>query len=200
MILMKKIMMSLGMALAGLTGFKATTLNDKAAAAEPTSIAKVKKKKSNPRFNNNGKQLDLSDDGGNQIDLSSDLGFYKAILKKLGVRETPEKIKFLQAWRQGEGGLARNNPFNTSKHVPGTLDTKYNSHGVRNYPDRQTGLEATVATLKLSHYKEIVDLLKDDTVTAHDLAYTSALKKWGTGDMVKKVLASGHVDPPDIVA
>ena len=51
-----------------------------------------------------------------------------------------------------------------------------------------------------SHYKEIVDLLNKDSVTAHELARTEALKKWGTGPMVQKVLASGKVNPPAIVA
>jgi hypothetical protein len=191
MILMKKIMMSLGMALAALTGFRATAPN-KVAAAEPVKIVKANKKKTQPK--NSNKSSD------NELDLSNDLNFYKAVLQGLGVNETPEKIKFLQAWRQGEGGQARNNPFNTSKDVPGTADTKYNSHGVRNYPDRQTGLAATIATLKLDHYKEIVDLLKEDDVTAVELAHTAALKKWGTGKMVAKVLKSGKINPPDIVA
>jgi hypothetical protein len=187
---MKKIMMSLGMALAATTAFKTTTHNNRLAAAESFRIAKNEKKKTKLLNNNIDDQVDLSDD----------LNFYKAILKGLGVNETPEKIKFLQAWRQGEGGQARNNPFNTSRDIPGEADTKYNSHGVRNYPDRKTGLAATLETLKLSFYKEIVDLLKMDDVTARELAETHALKKWGTGKMVKKVLASGKIDPPDIVA
>lgn len=181
--------MSLGMAVAVMTGFKATTYSKKASAAEMMNMAKAKKK-----------ALFTGDGTNEEADLSDDLNFYKAVLKGLGVKETPEKIKFLQAWRQGEGGMARNNPFNTSKDMPGEADTKYNSHGVRNYPDRQTGLDATLATLKLSHYKEILDLLKKDDVTANQLAHTKALKKWGTGRMVAKVLRSGKIDPPDIVA
>ena len=177
------------MAIAAVTGFMSTAYNNSVAVLTPTKIAKTKKKKNEPKI----------DSAGTNNDLTSDLGFYKAILRALGVRETPEKIKFLKAWRQGEGGMARNNPFNTSRDVPGEADTRYNSHGVRNYPDRKTGLDATVATLKLSYYKEIVDLLKKDTVTAKELAYTPALKKWGTGEMVKKVLASGKINPPDIV-
>lgn len=191
MIFMKKIMVSLGMAVAALTSFKTATHNNQAA-LKPAKVAMLKKSKVKPDNNSNSNDSD--------IDLSSDLGFYKAVLKRLGVKETPEKLKFLRAWRQGEGGQARNNPFNTSKDVPGDADTKYNSHGVRNYPDRQTGLDATVATLKLSYYKEIVDLLNKDTVTAQELADTTALKKWGTGKMVRKVLASGKIDPPGIVS
>ncbi len=177
------------MAVAALTTFKAAISNKEAAVTAKAAVAKKSKPKTKDPVSGDG-----------DVDLSNDLAFYKAVLKKLGVKETAEKIKFLLAWRQGEGGQARNNPFNTSKDMPGTADTKYNSHGVRNYPDRKTGLEATVATLKLSYYKEIVDLLSKDTVTAQELAHTSALKKWGTGKMVRKVLDSGKINPPDIVA
>jgi hypothetical protein len=135
-----------------------------------------------------------------RVELSSkeDEDFYKAILKGLGANETPEKIKFLKAWRQGEGGKATNNPFNTTKDVPGDEDTKYNSVGVRNYPDRQTGLNATLDTLKLPYYKELVAMLKDDNVTAVELANSKNLDTWGTGEMVRKVLAGGRVNPPAI--
>lgn len=136
----------------------------------------------------------------NTVNLTSakDEEFYKAILKSLGVNETPEKIKFLKAWRQGEGGKALNNPFNTTKDIPGDADTKYNSVGVRNYPDRQTGLDATIKTLQLPQYKSLIELLKKDTITATELANSSALTTWGSGDMVKKVLVGGHINPPAI--
>lgn len=129
---------------------------------------------------------------------AEDEDFYKAILKSIGANETPEKIKFLKAWRQGEGGKALNNPFNTTKDIPGDDDTKYNSVGVRNYPDRQTGLEATIATLKLPYYKDLIELLKRNDVTADQLANSQALTKWGTGPMVKKVLAGNTINPPAI--
>ena len=135
-----------------------------------------------------------------QLTNQDDIEFYKAILKGLGVNETPEKIKFLEAWRQGEGGHARNNPFNTTKDIPGDADTKYNSVGVRNYPDRQTGLDATIATLKLPYYRDIVQLLHNDNVTAQELANTQGLKTWGTGENVKKVLSTGQINPPAIAA
>lgn len=124
--------------------------------------------------------------------------FYKAILQSLGVNETPEKIKFLKAWRQGEGGKALNNPFNTTKDMPGDSDTKYNSVGVRNYPDRQMGLQATIDTLKLPAYKTLIELLKRDDITASELADSSALNTWGSGDIVKKVIAGGKINPPAI--
>jgi hypothetical protein len=135
-----------------------------------------------------------------KVSLSSqeDEDFYKAILTGLGANETPEKIKFLKAWRQGEGGSAKNNPFNTTKDIPGDADTKYNSVGVRNYPDRQAGLDATLATLKLPYYKNLVAMLQKDDITADELSKAKDLDTWGTGPMVRKVLAGGRVNPPSI--
>lgn len=133
-----------------------------------------------------------------KVATTEDDDFYAAIITSLGGRVTDEKMKFLKAWRQGEGGTAKNNPFNTTKDIPGDQDTKYNSAGVRNYPDRQTGLEATVATLKLPYYKEIVALLQNDDVTADQLAKAVEASPWGTGHNVAKVLGGGSVNPPAI--
>ena len=148
------------------------------------------------------KYIKANAESGVKVELTSqeDEEFYKAILKGLGVNETPEKIKFLHAWRQGEGGHAKNNPFNTTKDIPGDADTKYNSVGVRNYPDRQTGLDATIATLKLPYYRDIVQMLHDDNVTAIQLASSQGLKTWGTGENVKKALLGGQLNPPAIAA
>lgn len=60
---MKKIIMSLGMGVAALTGFKAITHNNNVAAAKPAKVAKTNKRKVKPG----------SDDSSNtQIDLTSD--------------------------------------------------------------------------------------------------------------------------------
>jgi hypothetical protein len=200
---MKKIILSLGVALVGITAFKMTTHNNVAAANEPakmvvadaninkinTAVIKTNSKDNTDYKVNTNRKSNTTP--SKQTQPGTRLAFYRGVLKGLGAKVTTEKIKFLEAWRRGEGGKATNNPFNTTKDVPGTADTKYNSHGVRNYPDLQTGLAATIATLKLDHYKEIVELLKKDTVKAHEIAQCRALKKWGTGDMVKKVLAGG---------
>lgn len=149
------------------------------------------------------KQEDLAKFAKNQavaLTSDSDEDFYKAVLVSLGAKPTPEKIKFLKAWRQAEGGKATNNPFNTTKNLPGDSDTNYNSVGVKNYPDKQSGLDATVATLKLDYYKDLVSKLMDDAVTADEIAASPDLKTWGTGDGVTRVLAGGSVNPPPIVA
>jgi peptidoglycan hydrolase-like protein with peptidoglycan-binding domain len=138
----------------------------------------------------------------NVVALSSaeDEEFYQGILKSLGVNPTEEKLLFLKAWRQAEGGRAKNNPFNTTKDMPVDGISNYNSVGVKNYPDRQTGLEATVKTLTLPYYKDLVAKMKDDDITAVDLANTDDLSTWGTGTLVSKVLAGGKVSPPPIYA
>jgi hypothetical protein len=127
-----------------------------------------------------------------------DEAFYEAILSSLGVQATPEKIKFLKAWRQAEGGRAKNNPFNTTMNMPVDGVTNYNSVGVKNYPDQQTGITATVKTLKLSYYTDLVTKLNNNNITAAELANTNSLYTWGTGAGVTRVLSGKSVDPPPI--
>lgn len=127
-----------------------------------------------------------------------DEAFYEAILASLGAKSTPEKIKFLKAWRQAEGGKAKNNPFNTTKKMPVDGVTNYNSVGVKNYPDRQTGLEATVKTLTLPYYSELLSKLRNDNITAQELAETDDLSTWGTGQLVSTVLRGKSINPPPI--
>lgn len=129
---------------------------------------------------------------------SEDEAFYEAVLKSLGANSTPEKIKFLKAWRQAEGGTAANNPFNTTKRVAASGVTDYNSVGVKNYPTRQVGLDATVATLKLPYYKDLLSKLMDDSSTASEIASSPDLKTWGTGSGVERVLAGRSINPPAI--
>lgn len=127
---------------------------------------------------------------------TEDEEFYKAVLAGIGANVTPEKMKFLKAWRQAEGGKANYNPFNTTKSAPGTTD--YNSVGVKEYPDRQTGLEATIKTLKLNYYKDLVSRLMDDSTTAENIAASPDLETWGTGSGVERVLAGSKINPPPI--
>lgn len=137
-----------------------------------------------------------------QVTLTSqeDTDFYNAVLTGLGANPTEEKLKFLKAWRQGEGGKAKNNPFNTTKSMKVNGVTNYNTVGVKNYPDRNTGLQATIMTLRLPYYRNLVAMLKDDEITAEELASSPDLTTWGTGDNVKKVIDSGSINPPPIYA
>lgn len=133
--------------------------------------------------------------------IENDQKFYEEILNQLGAKVTDEKMKFFYAWRKAEGGRARNNPFNTTFNL--TADrakTDYNSAGVKNYSTSEYGIEATVKTLNLDYYKDIVNMLKNDNITANELASSPALETWGTGGLVAKVLASNTITPPPIYA
>ena len=113
---------------------------------------------------------------------SQDDDFYKAILNSLGAPITDDNMKFLYAWRQVEGGGAKNNPFNTVFNL--TKDpqiSNYNKVGVKNYSTPEYGLEATVRTLKQPMYSDIVSGLVGD-IGLDKLVSLNGLKKWSGGD------------------
>lgn len=124
--------------------------------------------------------------------------FFDEVFKKLGVTPTSEKMKFFAAWRQAEGGKALNNPFNTTKTMKADGITNYNSVGVKNYPTIDLGIDATVNTLKLTYYQDLMNKLNNNMVTAEELANSPDLKTWGTGRGVSRVLKGGRLNPPPI--
>lgn len=124
--------------------------------------------------------------------------FFDEVFKNLGVTPTNEKIKFFVAWRQAEGGKALNNPFNTTKTMKADGITNYNSVGVKNYPTIDIGIDATVNTLKLRYYQDLMNKLNNNMVTAEELAKSPDLKTWGTGTGVSRVLKGGRLNPPPI--
>jgi len=132
--------------------------------------------------------------------------FYEKILKGIGAPITDENMKFLYAWRQGEKSKAKYNPFNTTRKK--NITSFYNClkrkrskcvDGVKNYKTEQDGIDATIETLKLSYYSCITDGLKNN-IGAKKIAKNcnSALKTWGTGDLVAKVLDGNNLNPPPI--
>jgi len=140
---------------------------------------------------------------------TTDDEFYKSILKGIGVPITDENIKFFYAWRQAEGGKARNNPFNTTQSKPGS--TFYNclkkgvsgcKSGVRNYLNSQDGIDATVRTIKNGRYQNIINALKTgDSAEKSALALKSS--PWGTGELALKVVRgynSGSSPKPPKIA
>jgi hypothetical protein len=125
----------------------------------------------------------------NSIDYTgtTDKEFYAKLLEVLGAPVSEENMKFVYAWRQAEGRGGLNNPFNTTWNMPNS--TTMNSAGVRNYATPQDGIMATVKTLKNGRYDCILSGLKND-IGADNIAKCESLKTWGTGDLVKKVVAS----------
>jgi hypothetical protein len=140
---------------------------------------------------------------------TTDDEFYKSILKGIGAPITDENMKFFYAWRQAEGGKARNNPFNTTQSKPGS--TFYNclkkgvsgcKSGVRNYLSSQDGIDATVRTIKNGRYQNIINALKTgDSAEKSALALKSS--PWGTGELALKVVRgynSGSSPKPPKIA
>lgn len=118
----------------------------------------------------------------------SDNQTYAMILKQLNAPVTDENMKFLYAWRQSEGRLGLNNPFNTTYVMPNSRVV--NKHGVRSYSTVEDGIKATVRTLnsKKYDYSCIVNGLKQN-IGAKNIAKCNSLKTWGTGDLIQKVVA-----------
>jgi hypothetical protein len=58
------------------------------------------------------------------------------------------------AWITAEGTSAKWNPLATTQSATGA--TNFNSHGVKNYPDRATGLQATKETITNGFYAAII--------------------------------------------
>jgi peptidoglycan hydrolase-like protein with peptidoglycan-binding domain len=119
------------------------------------------------------------------LDGLSDKNVYAKLLESLNAPVTEENLKFLYAWRQAEGKGGRYNPFNTTWKLPNS--TPINDHGVRSYQTLEDGLTATIKTLKNSRYECIVNGLKND-IGAINISRCPALKTWGTGDLVYKVV------------
>lgn len=124
--------------------------------------------------------------------------FFDKVVRALGGTPSAEKRKFFKAWQSAENTDAKFNPLATTwdKQVPGQTD--FNEAGVKNYPDQETGISATVNTLTKgslsTQYRDLVNKLRSES-TAEDLANTpSAFSAW-TGrsdkaDYVAKQLGS----------
>jgi hypothetical protein len=141
------------------------------------------------KFGTNSSDLtDLVDSDNLPNKTTSDDDFYKSILKCLGAEPTKSNMLFMYAWRQAEGGSAKNNPFNTTMKMEGA--TNYNNVGVKNYQTSEDGIEATCKTLKNGRdkygYDKIIDGLKND-VGLSKLSDAVVNSKWGTKDLLSRI-------------
>jgi len=148
-----------------------------------------------------GKFGDDENNTSNNITTTDD-DFYKSVLKCLGAEPTKNNMLFMYAWRQAEGGKAKNNPFNTTMKMPGATNISNTSVGVKNYSTPEEGIEATCKTLKNGRdkygYYNIIDGLKND-VGLSQLSDAVINSKWGTKDLLRKVTqgyVSGHSPKP----
>jgi hypothetical protein len=102
------------------------------------------------------------------------------LLAGLGnTQPTGDMLHFLESWHRAEGGSAAYNPLNTTQDAPGA--SCYNAEPcVKNYPDYQTGIDATIATLRSDYpgYAEIVAGLQTNDV---ERAFNAiVVSPWGT--------------------
>ena len=138
-----------------------------------------------------------------------DIKFYQDILKQLNTKVTCEKMMFFFAWRSGESSKSTYNPFATTYKDSNNEGCYYNClkngvgyktigcrtcptgtfPGVKNYKTYESGLNATVKTLTNGRYKNVVSKLKNDNITAIEIASEkSELITWGTGGLVIEIL------------
>jgi hypothetical protein len=144
-----------------------------------------------PTFNNDGNILNNTNDRGEsaigkqkgsiESSLSETEEFLIDVLRGIDIPSpNGSQIQFMKSWRQHEGGMATWNPLNTTQNKINA--TIYNNHMVKNYPDRQIGLEATIETLKNNRYKNVVDAIKN--ITNNEDINTAMIavnnSKWGS--------------------
>lgn len=163
------------------------------------------------------KQIEACDFGRNSkgnkrkviLPPTMDIRFYQDLLKKLGANFTCQKMLFFFAWRDGESSKSTYNPFATTYRDENNEGCYYNclksgrgykptgcrtcpsgtNPGVRNYKTYSSGLDATYKTLINGRYSNVVKKLKNDNITALEIASErSELKTWGTGGLVQDIL------------
>lgn len=111
--------------------------------------------------------------------------FAKDVLKGIGAPITPSNIQAMLNWEQGENTKARHNPLATT--MTGYKGaTPFNTFGdkgqyhVWNYTSHEQGVKATVETLKLNHYRDIVSLLKEGDAPWDEIKQSIKASPWGT--------------------
>lgn len=116
-------------------------------------------------------------------------GWAKRFCNARELAATKHRLNAIVAWETAEGTTAKYNPLATTWDMP--HDTLYNSIGVRNYPNLQTGIKATWLTLEKGSpsygYGLIIVRLKENA-TARDILEAVAASAWGTGWLALQVL------------
>ena len=126
----------------------------------------------------------------------------RALVLALDVPITVANLKFLAAWsyceKPHEAGQAWqwNNPWNTTRACCGYIQFE-NSAGVKRYPTRASGIQATVQSLSLPDYTAIVQALHTGTVRAlTSSAVLHAIAVWGTSPSCVASDFATISDPP----
>lgn len=113
-------------------------------------------------------------------------GYATLVLTRGGWSVTDQHVEALVTVMTAENSAARWNPLDTELAGPGT---SYNSAGVRDYTTLNDGIAASVATLQLAPYQQIVALLADPATTAAQVVAAWAASPWGTWDSPEAAIA-----------
>jgi hypothetical protein len=117
-------------------------------------------------------------------------GWANRFLRALEAPVSERNQLALVVWMQSEGSPARWNPLATTLRRPGS--ETMNTHGVQHYPDFETGLEATVATIREDQYARVVRRLERSSHAGWTLKAV-AESPWGTsGTLMQRVLTSAR--------
>ena len=111
--------------------------------------------------------------------------FFEGVLNELGIERSEFAIAALVQWAAWEDTLAKWNPLATTWDL---LDrsTNFNSVGVKDYVDREAGIEATAKTLRKSEYDAIKAMLRQDSFSSNGVE--QALNTWsGNGPYVPQL-------------
>ncbi|MGQ0824457.1 MAG: hypothetical protein ACT4OX_05385 [Actinomycetota bacterium] len=108
-------------------------------------------------------------------------------LDALSMPKTAENVSAMTAWQQAEGTSARFNPLATTQ---GGFDgaTKFNSVGVKNYASYEDGIAANIRAITNGRYENVLAALRRGD-SAMAVADAIAASPWGSGELVKRVLA-----------
>lgn len=129
--------------------------------------------------------------------------FYEAaasILRALGYSLHPVSVNLLVAWMRcekppGDTAWQWNNPLNTTLPWPGARDANY--AGVKEYPSREDGILATVATMRNGLYPTLLEALRtgDAGLFFSDRGIRQ-IATWGTNPSCVRAVYANLPPPP----
>lgn len=113
-----------------------------------------------------------------------------ALYNALAIPHTTKNARCGVAWcytESGAHGAGAWNPLNTTWRMPGSTD--FNSVGVQNYQDFETGLHATVLTITLPGYgyPKILQRFRSPLATARMKLNAIEASAWGTSGLILDV-------------
>lgn len=124
-----------------------------------------------------------------------DQKFAVAVLRKWGRPVTATSVRNVLGWMAAEGGhthnKARFNFLNTTQPAPGAGNTGSQGN-IKVYPDFNTGVDATVKTLKNGRYAGIAQAVNSDPSS---FARAVNQSPWGTKSDFSSISRSAKVDP-----